>query len=51
MQQLILHLIINAIEAMSGVTEGPRELLARARESLCGPAEDRLEDQGCQWNR
>ena len=26
LQQVILNLIINAIEAMSGVTEGPREL-------------------------
>jgi signal transduction histidine kinase len=27
LQQVILNLIINAVEAMSGVTEGPRELL------------------------
>ena len=27
LQQVILNLIINAVEAMSGVSEGPRELL------------------------
>jgi signal transduction histidine kinase len=27
LQQVILNLIINALEAMSGVSEGPRELL------------------------
>jgi PAS domain S-box-containing protein len=30
LQQVILNLIINAIEAMSGVNEGPRELLIRS---------------------
>ena len=36
LQQVILNLIINAIEAMSGVTEGPRELLVSS-EKLSAP--------------
>jgi C4-dicarboxylate-specific signal transduction histidine kinase len=31
LQQVILNLIINAIEAMSSASEGPRELLIAAR--------------------
>ena len=31
LQQVILNLIINAIEAMSGVSEGPRELLVSSK--------------------
>jgi signal transduction histidine kinase len=30
LQQVILNLIINAIEAMSGASDGPRELLVRS---------------------
>jgi len=33
LQQVILNLIINAIEAMSSVSEGPRELLIRSSKS------------------
>jgi len=33
LQQVILNLIINAIEAMSGVDEGPRELLVKTEKS------------------
>jgi C4-dicarboxylate-specific signal transduction histidine kinase len=33
LQQVILNLIINAIEAMSGVGEGPRELLVSSRKN------------------
>jgi PAS domain S-box-containing protein len=32
MQQVILNLLINAIEAMSGMSEGPRELLISTRD-------------------
>lgn len=47
LQQVILNLIINAIEAMSGVPEGPRELLINS-EKVTGmpgePEQDRLAD-------
>jgi histidine kinase/DNA gyrase B/HSP90-like ATPase len=33
LQQVILNLLINAIEAMSGMSEGPRELLISARDT------------------
>jgi PAS domain S-box-containing protein len=33
LQQVILNLIINGVEAMSGVSEGPRDLLISTRES------------------
>ncbi len=36
LQQVILNLIMNAIEAMSDVTEGPRELLVGTSEALGG---------------
>ena len=35
-QQVILNLVINAIEAMSGTSEGPRELLISTRNSDSG---------------
>ncbi|MBV8415805.1 MAG: PAS domain-containing protein, partial [Verrucomicrobia bacterium] len=38
LQQVILNLIINAIEAMSGVTEGPRELLVSSEKMTAVPA-------------
>ena len=31
LQQVMLNLIINAVEAISGVSEGPRELLISTR--------------------
>jgi len=37
LQQVILNLTVNAVEAMSGISEGPRELLitsANARENM-----------------
>jgi signal transduction histidine kinase len=37
LQQVILNLIINAIEAMSGVTEGPRELLVSSEKVTAVP--------------
>jgi C4-dicarboxylate-specific signal transduction histidine kinase len=33
LQQVILNLLINAVEAMSGMSEGPRELLISTRET------------------
>jgi PAS domain S-box-containing protein len=45
LQQVLLNLIINAIEAMSGVTEGPRELLVSSQKVTGMPGEpeqDRL---------
>jgi C4-dicarboxylate-specific signal transduction histidine kinase len=33
LQQVILNLVINAVEAMSGACEGPRELLIRSSEA------------------
>jgi signal transduction histidine kinase len=41
LQQVLLNLIINAIEAMSGVTEGPRELLVSSQKvtQMLGPAD------------
>ena len=50
LQQVILNLIINAIEALSGVTDGPRELLVSSQKvnGMPGPADageqDRLAD-------
>jgi C4-dicarboxylate-specific signal transduction histidine kinase len=39
LQQVILNLIINAIEAMSGVTEGPRELLLSSEKMTAVPGD------------
>jgi len=39
LQQVILNLIINAIEAMSGVTEGPRELLVSSEKVTAVPGD------------
>jgi C4-dicarboxylate-specific signal transduction histidine kinase len=36
LQQVILNLIINAIEAMSSVSEGPRELLISSSKAEAG---------------
>jgi C4-dicarboxylate-specific signal transduction histidine kinase len=33
LQQVILNLIINAVEAMSGIAEGPRELVIKSGEA------------------
>jgi signal transduction histidine kinase len=53
LQQVILNLIINAIEAMSGVTERPRELLVSS-EKMTMPKESVLvsvADSGSGLNR
>jgi signal transduction histidine kinase len=39
LQQVILNLVINAIEAMSGMTEGPRELLVSAEKVTAIPGD------------
>ena len=33
LQQVILNLIVNAVQAMSGVSDGPRELLISTEEA------------------
>ncbi|MBV8225770.1 MAG: GAF domain-containing protein [Verrucomicrobia bacterium] len=43
LQQVILNLVINAIEAMSGVTEGPRELLVSSEKMAETPGESQQE--------
>jgi two-component system sensor kinase FixL len=46
LQQVILNLIINAIEAMSGVGEGPRELLLGSRKDDSQGVLVRVRDSG-----
>jgi PAS domain S-box-containing protein len=46
LQQVILNLIMNAIEAMSEVTEGPRELLISTREAESGGVLVAVSDSG-----
>jgi PAS domain S-box-containing protein len=43
LQQVILNLIINAIEALSGVTEGPRELWVSSEKMAATPGESQQE--------
>ena len=46
LQQVILNLIINAIEAMSGVAEGPRELLIKTARSESDSVSVAVQDTG-----
>ena len=46
LQQVILNLIINAIEAMSGVGEGPRELLIKTARSESDAVSVAVQDTG-----
>ena len=46
LQQVILNLVINAIEAMSGVGSGPRELLIRTTKSLPDSVSVTVQDSG-----
>ena len=46
LQQVILNLTINAIEAMSGVHEGPRELLIKTLKSATDSVSVAVEDSG-----
>jgi PAS domain S-box-containing protein len=46
LQQVILNLIINAVEAMAGVGEGPRELLISTRTAETGDVRVTVQDSG-----
>ena len=46
LQQVILNLIINAVEAMSGVSEGPRELLITTGKAESGGVLVAVQDSG-----
>jgi C4-dicarboxylate-specific signal transduction histidine kinase len=46
LQQVILNLIINAVEAMAGVGEGPRELLISTRTAATGDVRVAVRDSG-----
>jgi len=46
LQQVILNLIINAIEAVSGVDNGPRELLIKTAQSESGFVSVAVQDSG-----
>jgi signal transduction histidine kinase len=46
LQQVILNLIVNAFEAMSGVGEGPRELLISSEKVESGDALVSVRDSG-----
>jgi PAS domain S-box-containing protein len=46
LQQVMLNLIINAVEAMSGVSEGPRELLISTGTSDTGDVRVAVRDSG-----
>jgi PAS domain S-box-containing protein len=46
LQQVMLNLIVNAVEAMSGLTEGPRELLISAGKAEMGGVLVTVRDSG-----
>jgi signal transduction histidine kinase len=46
LQQVILNLIINAVEAMSGLAEGPRELVIKSGEAAHGGVFVEVQDSG-----
>jgi C4-dicarboxylate-specific signal transduction histidine kinase len=46
LQQVILNLIINAVEAMGGIRDGPRELLIRTEQAEAGGVLVVLQDSG-----
>ncbi len=46
LQQVILNLIMNAIEAMSGISEGERELLISTETEASGGVDVRVQDSG-----
>src|SRR5262245_24397241 len=45
-QQVLLNLVLNAIEAMAGVAQGPRELVIRARQETADTVQAAVEDTG-----
>jgi C4-dicarboxylate-specific signal transduction histidine kinase len=46
LQQVVLNLIINAIEAMTGISEGPRELLVTTEQAKAGGVLVSVRDSG-----
>ncbi len=46
LQQVVLNLIINAIEAMTGISEGPRELLVTTEKAKAGGVLVSVRDSG-----
>jgi K+-sensing histidine kinase KdpD len=46
LQQVILNLIINAVEAMSGIAEGPRELVIKSGEAAHDGVFVEVQDSG-----
>ncbi len=46
LQQVVLNLLVNALEAMSGVSEGPRELAITTRSLDADQVEVTIEDSG-----
>lgn len=50
MQQVMLNLIVNAIEAMSAVGQEPRELLIDTRRDASGGVLVAVRDSGPGWN-
>jgi signal transduction histidine kinase len=46
LQQVMLNLIVNAVEAMSGLTEGPRELLIGTEKAEMGGVLVTVRDSG-----
>jgi C4-dicarboxylate-specific signal transduction histidine kinase len=48
LQQVILNLIINGIEAMTGLSEGPREVLVTTEKAKAGGVLVSVRDSGCE---
>jgi signal transduction histidine kinase len=46
LQQVLINLVVNAIQAMASVTDRPRELLLRSREDEAGQALVAVQDSG-----
>jgi PAS domain S-box-containing protein len=46
LQQVLLNLVLNALEALAGVTQGPREVVIRARPEAAGTVRVAVEDTG-----
>ena len=48
LQQVLLNLIINGIEAMTGLSEGPRELLVTTEKAKAGGVLVSVRNSGCE---
>jgi signal transduction histidine kinase len=46
LQQVLLNLVLNALEAMAGVAQGPRTVVIRARPEAAGTVRVAVEDTG-----